>query len=71
MPNDMVPLQEKARFIRRNILEMIVAANKGHIGGAFSCVDNLMLRGLASYSSNNKLTSWSKYLSACSMCPID
>ncbi len=41
MPNDMVPLQEKARFIRRNILEMIVAANKGHIGGAFSCVDIL------------------------------
>ncbi|MEI8010952.1 MAG: transketolase [Candidatus Omnitrophota bacterium] len=41
MSYDLIFLQEKARFIRRNILEMIVAANKGHIGGAFSCVDIL------------------------------
>ncbi|MBF0594823.1 MAG: transketolase [Candidatus Omnitrophica bacterium] len=36
-------LSEKARFVRRNTLEMIVAANKGHIGGAFSCIDILTI----------------------------
>jgi transketolase len=44
--NEMIPniasLKEKAREIRSMILEMIVAANKGHIGGALSCTDILV-----------------------------
>lgn len=35
-------LQRKARLIRGRILEMVVSANKGHIGGAFSCSDILV-----------------------------
>lgn len=36
-------LKKKAVWVRRQILEMIVAAGKGHIGGAFSCTDILMV----------------------------
>lgn len=35
-------LEKKAKWVRNQILEMIVSANKGHIGGAFSCVDILV-----------------------------
>ena len=35
-------LEEKANWVRRQTLEMIVSANKGHIGGAFSCTDILV-----------------------------
>ena len=35
-------LTKKATYIRRQVLEMIVSANKGHIGGAFSCTDILV-----------------------------
>jgi transketolase len=35
-------LQRKAKLIRGRILEMVVSANKGHIGGAFSCSDILV-----------------------------
>jgi len=35
-------LKNKAKLIRNQILEMIVSANKGHIGGAFSCTDILV-----------------------------
>jgi transketolase len=35
-------LKKKSRWVRRQILEMIVAANKGHIGGALSCTDILV-----------------------------
>ncbi len=35
-------LGKKARWVRRQVLEMIVSANKGHIGGAFSCADILV-----------------------------
>jgi transketolase len=35
-------LKEKAREIRSMVLEMIVGANKGHIGGALSCTDILV-----------------------------
>lgn len=35
-------LQRKAKLIRSRILEMVVSANKGHIGGAFSCSDILV-----------------------------
>lgn len=34
-------LQGKAASIRSQVLEMVVSANKGHIGGAFSCADIL------------------------------
>ena len=34
-------LECKAASIRHQVLEMVVSANKGHIGGAFSCADIL------------------------------
>ncbi len=39
---DITKLEFKAKWVRRQILEMIVAAKKGHIGGAFSCTDILV-----------------------------
>ncbi len=39
---DIQKLKEKANFIRRQILEMVVSAGRGHIGGGFSCVDILV-----------------------------
>jgi transketolase len=39
---DSQALKEKAAWVRSQILEMIVSANKGHIGGAFSCTDILV-----------------------------
>ncbi len=35
-------LERKAAAVRRQVLEMVVSANKGHIGGAFSCTDILV-----------------------------
>lgn len=35
-------MQEVARWIRHQVLEMIVSAGKGHIGGSLSCVDILV-----------------------------
>ncbi|MDD4984417.1 MAG: transketolase [Dehalococcoidales bacterium] len=35
-------LELKARQIRRQVLEMIAAAGKGHIGGSFSCIEILV-----------------------------
>jgi transketolase len=35
-------LKKKAAAVRAQVFEMIVAANKGHIGGAFSCTDLLV-----------------------------
>lgn len=35
-------LKRKANLVRNQILEMIVSANKGHIGGAFSCTEILV-----------------------------
>lgn len=35
-------LEEKARWVRNQVLEMISSAGKGHIGGAFSCTDILV-----------------------------
>lgn len=32
-------LIDKSRFVRNKVLDMITSANKGHIGGAFSCAD--------------------------------
>lgn len=35
-------LAEKARWVRQQILEMVVAASHGHIGGSLSCVEILV-----------------------------
>jgi len=34
-------LQKKAQWVRRQVLEIIAATKRGHIGGAFSCADIL------------------------------
>ncbi|MFH0732090.1 MAG: transketolase [Candidatus Omnitrophota bacterium] len=39
----MSKLKSKAQWVRRQVLEMIVSAGKGHIGGAFSCADILVV----------------------------
>jgi len=54
-------LKEKANWVRNQILEMIVSANKGHIGGAFSCTDilvTLYYGGILRFDSNNP--NWSE-----------
>ncbi len=35
-------LEEKAQWVRQQVLEMIHRAGKGHIGGSFSCVEILV-----------------------------
>ena len=35
-------LEQKAKWVRRQVLEMIVNAGKGHIGGSLSCVEILV-----------------------------
>ena len=35
-------LKGKARWVRRQVLEMIVSARKGHLGGSLSCADILV-----------------------------
>ncbi|KKK51914.1 hypothetical protein LCGC14_3110180 [marine sediment metagenome] len=39
---DIAELEKKANWVRRQILETVVFAKKGHIGGAFSCTDILV-----------------------------
>jgi len=39
---DIKLLKKKARWVRRQVLEMVAAAGKGHIGGALSCTDILV-----------------------------
>jgi len=39
---DLEALQAKSGALRRTVLEMIAAARKGHVGGAFSCMDILV-----------------------------
>lgn len=39
---NIVNLQNKARWVRQQVLEMIAGAGKGHIGGSFSCVEILV-----------------------------
>ena len=39
MLNNINKIEQKSRQMRFQILEMIAGAQKGHIGGAFSCVD--------------------------------
>jgi transketolase len=54
-------LQIKAAHIRRQILEMIAGANKGHIGGAFSCTDILVALYFGDVLRINPVNpSWSK-----------
>lgn len=42
MQNKICKLEKKANWVRNQVLEMIVSAGKGHIGGAFSCTDILV-----------------------------
>ncbi len=49
-------LAEKARFVRNKVLDMILLAKKGHIGGAFSCTDiivSIYYSGLFNFKSND------------------
>ncbi len=49
-------LEKKAKFIRRQVLEMISRAKRGHIGGAFSSMDILVALyygGILRYDSKN------------------
>lgn len=48
--------KEKARFVRNKVLDMIVLAKKGHIGGAFSCTDiivSIYYSGFLNFKSNS------------------
>lgn len=54
-------LEEKARWVRNQVLEMIVSANKGHMGGALSCTDILVAfyyGGILRFDPNNP--NWSE-----------
>jgi len=42
VPEKIDKLKKKANWLRSQVLEMIAAAGKGHIGGAFSCADILV-----------------------------
>ncbi len=42
MQDKISKLSQKANWARKQILEMITSAGKGHIGGAFSCTDILV-----------------------------
>lgn len=49
-------LKGKARFVRNKVLDMILLAKKGHIGGAFSCTDiivSIYYSGLFNFRSND------------------
>jgi transketolase len=49
-------LERKANWVRNQVLEMIVSANKGHIGGAFSSTDilvTLYYGGVLRFDPNN------------------
>ncbi len=50
-------LKNKSNFVRNKVLDMIISANKGHIGGAFSCTDiivSIYYSGLFNFNSNLK-----------------
>lgn len=42
MADKISKLKDKATWVRRQVLEMIASAGKGHIGGALSCADILV-----------------------------
>lgn len=49
-------LKGKARFVRNKVLDMILLAKKGHIGGAFSCADiivSIYYSGLFNFRPND------------------
>ncbi|MGA2462876.1 MAG: transketolase [Thermodesulfobacteriota bacterium] len=49
-------LEKKARWVRRQIVEMVFNAKKGHIGGALSCTDilvSLFYGGILQYDARN------------------
>ena len=41
-PVDVENLEGRARWVRRQVFDMITRAGHGHIGGSFSCVDILL-----------------------------
>jgi transketolase len=43
MKSGIYELERKAGWVRRQVLEMVVSAGRGHIGGAFSCADILVV----------------------------
>lgn len=54
--SNIAELEKKAKWIRRTVLEMIISAGKGHIGGSFSCVEILIALyygGVLRYNPNN------------------
>ncbi|MDP8233438.1 MAG: transketolase [Candidatus Saelkia tenebricola] len=57
MQKNILELEQKSRWVRRQVLEMISSAGKGHIGGAFSCADILVALyygGILRFDSTNK-----------------
>lgn len=57
MYNKIKNLKKKANNVRRQILEMIVSAGKGHIGGSLSCTDilvTLYYGGVLRFDPSNK-----------------
>lgn len=42
MKKDIKELKKKARWVRRQVLEIVIQTGKGHLGGTFSCVDILV-----------------------------
>lgn len=57
MQDEICKLEKKAKWVRKRALEMVVSAQKGHIGGAFSCTDILVALyygGILRFDSNNK-----------------
>ena len=58
MTKDIQFLEKKANWIRNKVLDMIVDANKGHIGGAYSSADiltSIYYSGLFQFNPNNPL----------------
>lgn len=51
-------LETKSKWVRKQVLEMVVSANKGHIGGAFSCTEILVALyygGLLRFNAENPI----------------
>lgn len=58
-------LKNKSNFVRNKVLDIIVSANKGHIGGAFSCTDiivSIYYSGIFNFSSNKKLENRDRFI---------
>src|SRR4030042_3095526 len=56
MKTDYEELKRKARWLRKEVLELVVRAGKGHLGGTFSCADILVALyygGVMKFNSQN------------------